>query len=101
MPGAFIVEQVRAVVDDIGVDAVKIGMLGTAETVRAVAEALELLDPRTPVVLDPVMVVGVTARCCSTRRPAPRWCELLLPRRDRDHPERPGGRGSPRPQGRR
>ncbi len=56
VPGAFIVEQVRAVVDDIGVDAVKIGMLGTADTVRAVREALELLDPGTPIVLDPVMV---------------------------------------------
>ena len=56
VPGAFIVEQVRAVAEDIGVDAVKIGMLGTADTVRAVREALELLDPGTPVVLDPVMV---------------------------------------------
>jgi hydroxymethylpyrimidine/phosphomethylpyrimidine kinase len=56
VPGAFIVEQVRAVAEDIGVDAVKIGMLGTADTVRAVREALELLDPDTPVVLDPVMV---------------------------------------------
>src|ERR671916_1067035 len=56
VPGPFIVEQVRAVAEDIGVDAVKIGMLGTAETVRAVREALELLEPGTPVVLDPVMV---------------------------------------------
>jgi hydroxymethylpyrimidine/phosphomethylpyrimidine kinase len=56
VPGAFIVEQVRAVADDIGVDAVKIGMLGTADTVRAVREALALLDPGTPIVLDPVMV---------------------------------------------
>ena len=56
VPGEFIVAQVRAVAEDIGVDAVKIGMLGTAETVRAVREALELLDPATPVVLDPVMV---------------------------------------------
>jgi hydroxymethylpyrimidine/phosphomethylpyrimidine kinase len=56
VPGDFIVEQVRAVAEDIGVDAVKIGMLGTAETVRAVAEALELLEPGTPIVLDPVMV---------------------------------------------
>jgi hydroxymethylpyrimidine/phosphomethylpyrimidine kinase len=56
VPGAFIVAQVRAVVEDIGVDAVKIGMLGTADTVRAVREALELLDPGTPIVLDPVMV---------------------------------------------
>jgi hydroxymethylpyrimidine/phosphomethylpyrimidine kinase len=56
VPGDFIVEQVRAVADDIGVDAVKIGMLGTAETVEAVREALDMLDPTTPVVLDPVMV---------------------------------------------
>jgi hydroxymethylpyrimidine/phosphomethylpyrimidine kinase len=53
-PGA-IVEQVRAVADDIGVDAVKIGMLGTVDTIAAVEEALDLL-PGVPVVLDPVMV---------------------------------------------
>jgi hydroxymethylpyrimidine/phosphomethylpyrimidine kinase len=56
VPGDFIVAQVRAVAEDIGVDAVKIGMLGTAETVQAVREALELLAPGTPIVLDPVMV---------------------------------------------
>jgi hydroxymethylpyrimidine/phosphomethylpyrimidine kinase len=56
VPGGFIVAQVRAVAEDIGVDAVKIGMLGTAETVQAVREALELLAPGTPIVLDPVMV---------------------------------------------
>ena len=56
VPGAFIVEQVRAVADDIGVDAVKIGMLGTAEIVAAVDRALDLLEPGTPVVIDPVMV---------------------------------------------
>jgi hydroxymethylpyrimidine/phosphomethylpyrimidine kinase len=53
---AMIVEQVRQVVEDIGIDAVKIGMLGTAETVAAVREALGLLAPGTPVVIDPVMV---------------------------------------------
>jgi hydroxymethylpyrimidine/phosphomethylpyrimidine kinase len=56
VPPEFIVEQVRAVATDIGVDAVKIGMLGTAATVAAVAAALDLLEPGTPVVLDPVMV---------------------------------------------
>jgi hydroxymethylpyrimidine/phosphomethylpyrimidine kinase len=56
VPPEFIVEQVRAVSEDIGVDAVKIGMLGTAEIVRAVRRALELLDDDTPVVIDPVMV---------------------------------------------
>ena len=56
VPGPFIVEQVRAVAEDIGVDAVKIGMLGTAEIVAAVDEALDLLEPGTPIVIDPVMV---------------------------------------------
>ena len=55
VPGDFIVEQVRAVVEDIRIDAVKIGMLGTAETVATVAEALALLDD-VPVVIDTVMV---------------------------------------------
>jgi hydroxymethylpyrimidine/phosphomethylpyrimidine kinase len=50
-----IVAQVRAVAEDIGVDAVKIGMLGTAETVEAVVEALALVGD-VPVVVDPVMV---------------------------------------------
>jgi hydroxymethylpyrimidine/phosphomethylpyrimidine kinase len=50
-----IVAQVRAVAEDIGVDAVKIGMLGTAETVEAVVRALDLVGDA-PVVVDPVMV---------------------------------------------
>lgn len=52
----MILAQVRAVAEDIGVDAVKIGMLGTAETITAVTAALAELPPHTPVVLDPVMV---------------------------------------------
>ncbi len=56
VPPAFVVEQVRAVADDLGVDAVKTGMLGTAEVVDAVLEALDLLPEGTPVVVDPVMV---------------------------------------------
>jgi hydroxymethylpyrimidine/phosphomethylpyrimidine kinase len=56
-----IVEQVRAVAEDIGVDAVKIGMLGSAETIDAVTRALDLL-PDAPVVLDPVMVAESGAR---------------------------------------
>lgn len=46
--------QIAAIRDDIRIDAVKIGMLGTAEIVAAVAEALEGLAA--PIVLDPVMV---------------------------------------------
>src|SRR5213076_2023327 len=47
---------VRAVAQDIGVDAVKIGMLGDRPTIEAVARALDELPEDTPVVLDPVMV---------------------------------------------
>jgi hydroxymethylpyrimidine/phosphomethylpyrimidine kinase len=55
IPADVIVAQVRAVATDIGVDAVKIGMLGTAPTIAAVVEALALVEG-VPVVLDPVMV---------------------------------------------
>jgi hydroxymethylpyrimidine/phosphomethylpyrimidine kinase len=51
----MIVAQVGAVAEDIGVDAVKIGMLGTVETVDAVVEALALVG-EAPVVVDPVMI---------------------------------------------
>jgi hydroxymethylpyrimidine/phosphomethylpyrimidine kinase len=52
----IILAQVRAVLADIGVDAVKVGMIGTVEAVHAVAEALDLLPEGVPVVVDPVMV---------------------------------------------
>jgi hydroxymethylpyrimidine/phosphomethylpyrimidine kinase len=52
---AMIIAQIKAVADDIRVDAVKIGMLGDRATIEAVATGLELLDG-VPVVLDPVMV---------------------------------------------
>jgi hydroxymethylpyrimidine/phosphomethylpyrimidine kinase len=55
IPGEIIVAQVRAVVDDIGVDAVKVGMLGDEATIDAVIEALGLVG-EAPVVVDPVMV---------------------------------------------
>jgi hydroxymethylpyrimidine/phosphomethylpyrimidine kinase len=51
----LIVAQVRSVAEDIGVDAVKVGMLGTTETVEAVVESLGLVG-EAPVVVDPVMV---------------------------------------------
>ena len=56
LPAAAVAAQFRSVVDDIGVDAVKIGMLGTAETCVLVAELLATLPAGTPVVLDPVAV---------------------------------------------
>jgi hydroxymethylpyrimidine/phosphomethylpyrimidine kinase len=62
VPGDVILAQVRAVVGDIGVDAVKVGMLATAEIVHTVAQALDELPAGTPVVVDPVMVAESGAR---------------------------------------
>ena len=78
-PPDFIVEQVRQVASDIGVDAVKIGMLGTAATVEAVNEALDLLDPATPIVIDPVMVAESGAVLLDDDARAA-LAELLIPR---------------------
>jgi hydroxymethylpyrimidine/phosphomethylpyrimidine kinase len=61
LPPEAIVEQVRAVTSDIGVDAVKVGMLGSAETIEAVVAALELVGDA-PVVVDPVMIAESGAR---------------------------------------
>jgi hydroxymethylpyrimidine/phosphomethylpyrimidine kinase len=55
LPRQFILDQVRAVVTDMGVDAVKIGMLFDEPTIEAVDEALDLIGDA-PIVLDPVMV---------------------------------------------
>ena len=54
--------QVQAVAEDLGVDAVKIGMLGDVATIAAVAAALDALPAGTPVVHDPVMVAESGAR---------------------------------------
>ena len=61
LPPEAVVAQVRAVAEDIGVDAVKIGMLGGRETIAAVERALDLVGD-VPVVLDPVMVAESGAR---------------------------------------
>ncbi|HTA96666.1 MAG TPA: bifunctional hydroxymethylpyrimidine kinase/phosphomethylpyrimidine kinase [Solirubrobacteraceae bacterium] len=62
LPPEIVLAQIRAVVADIGVDAVKVGMLGSVETVHAVALALDEMPPETPVVVDPVMVSESGAR---------------------------------------
>ncbi|MEO7692128.1 MAG: bifunctional hydroxymethylpyrimidine kinase/phosphomethylpyrimidine kinase [Sphingomonas sp.] len=51
----IVIAQIDSVTSDIGVDAVKIGMIGSAETAHAVADRLEAM-PDIPIVFDPVMV---------------------------------------------
>ncbi len=53
VPPDFIRQQMRVVLDDIGADAIKIGMLGDAGVIDAVCDGL---PAGVPVVLDPVMV---------------------------------------------
>ncbi|MFT3968090.1 MAG: bifunctional hydroxymethylpyrimidine kinase/phosphomethylpyrimidine kinase, partial [Sphingobium sp.] len=55
VPPEMVIAQMDSVIDDIGVDAVKIGMIGSAVTARAVAERLARLEG-VPIVFDPVMV---------------------------------------------
>jgi hydroxymethylpyrimidine/phosphomethylpyrimidine kinase len=79
VPPEVIIAQVRAVSGDIGVDAVKLGMLGDAVTVEAVARALDELPAGVPVVLDPVMVAESGAELLAPdAREA--LVSLLLPR---------------------
>lgn len=54
VPTEIVVAQIESVVSDIGLDAVKIGMIGSAETAHAVADRLERIA--VPIVFDPVMV---------------------------------------------
>lgn len=55
VPVPFVQGQIRSVLDDIGADAVKIGMLHSSELIRAVMETLSCYPVRN-IVLDPVMV---------------------------------------------
>ena len=55
VPLDIIEAQARAVLDDIGADAIKTGMLGDAATVERVARILDD-DAETPAIIDPVMI---------------------------------------------
>ncbi|MEO7634215.1 MAG: bifunctional hydroxymethylpyrimidine kinase/phosphomethylpyrimidine kinase [Sphingomicrobium sp.] len=59
VPTEIVLAQIDAVVGDIGVDAVKVGMIGSAFTAAQVAErltAMRAAQPDLPIVFDPVMI---------------------------------------------
>ncbi len=57
IPPEFVVRQMRVVLEDIGADAIKIGMLASAQIAEAVADFLDATDlPAISIVLDPVMI---------------------------------------------
>jgi hydroxymethylpyrimidine/phosphomethylpyrimidine kinase len=60
LPPGFVLAQLQAVFDDIGVDAAKTGMLFSREVIETVADFLA--DHRVPLVVDPVMVASSGVR---------------------------------------
>jgi hydroxymethylpyrimidine/phosphomethylpyrimidine kinase len=77
LPLDLIEAQARAVIDDIGADAIKTGMLGSAAVVERVASILDSSDA--PAVVDPVMVAkGGAALLADDAIAAVR--ELMIPR---------------------
>ncbi len=56
VPPDFIRQQIAVVLEDIGADVIKTGMLGDSPTIETVCEALAHYAPGVPLVLDPVMV---------------------------------------------
>ncbi|MGE5506624.1 MAG: bifunctional hydroxymethylpyrimidine kinase/phosphomethylpyrimidine kinase [Actinomycetota bacterium] len=56
VPPDFVVRQMQLVLEDVGADCIKTGMLATTRIIEAVADALERFAPQVPLVVDPVMV---------------------------------------------
>ncbi len=88
---AMVVAQIEAVASDFAIGAVKIGMVGAADVIAAVAAALDALPAGTPVVLDPVMVAESGARLLPGEAERA-LIELLLPRATVVTPNVPGHR---------
>ena len=72
-----VIAQARAVLDDIGADVIKTGMLGEADVVEAVARLLD--EAGLPAVIDPVMVAKGGAKLLADEALAP-VRDLLVPR---------------------
>lgn len=66
IPADMVIAQIDAVASDIGIDAIKIGMIGSAAIAEAVAERLERPDlADVPLVFDPVMIATSGSRLAS------------------------------------
>jgi hydroxymethylpyrimidine/phosphomethylpyrimidine kinase len=80
VPPSFVAEQIAACLDDIGVDAIKIGMLGSSAVIEAVAQALNRPAVlATPLILDPVMTAKGGARLLDEGAASALMC-LLVPK---------------------
>ena len=79
VPAAFVAQQMDVVLDDLGADALKTGMLHDAEVIEAVARVIAARAPGVPLVVDPVMVAKGGASLLQ-RSAADALVNLLLPR---------------------
>ncbi len=73
----MVVAQIRAVLEDIGTDAIKTGMLSDVDVIDAVAQSIAAFSG--PLVVDPVMVATSGAKL-STDQSVQRLVEKLFPR---------------------
>jgi hydroxymethylpyrimidine/phosphomethylpyrimidine kinase len=76
---AFVVRQLELVLEDIGADAIKTGMLHSVAMIDAVGDALERLAPGIPLVVDPVMIAKGGAPLLESAAEK-RLCQRLVPR---------------------
>jgi hydroxymethylpyrimidine/phosphomethylpyrimidine kinase len=77
VPADVVERQMRAVIDDIGVDAIKTGMLQNRGVIEAVARAIETVD--VPLVVDPV-VIATSGDALTSEDTVQSLISLLFPR---------------------
>jgi hydroxymethylpyrimidine/phosphomethylpyrimidine kinase len=79
VPARFVAQQMEVVLDDLGADAIKTGMLHDAEVIDAVIAVLEERAEHVPLVVDPVMVAKGGAALLQ-REAEKAMIERMLPR---------------------
>lgn len=70
--------QIRAVMDDLHPDAIKIGMVNDIKTIRAITETLKSYDRLPPLIIDPVMV-STSGSTLMQQESTEAFKELLMP----------------------
>jgi hydroxymethylpyrimidine/phosphomethylpyrimidine kinase len=78
VPVDFIQKQIKVVVEDLGCDVIKTGMLATSSVIRGVAECLDEVAPDVPLVVDPGLWLGRRAALETEAVKTLKWA--LLPR---------------------
>ncbi|MBS3785785.1 MAG: bifunctional hydroxymethylpyrimidine kinase/phosphomethylpyrimidine kinase [Gammaproteobacteria bacterium] len=79
LPPAMIEAQMRSVLEDIGADCLKTGMLHSPEVIQAVATVIAELAPSVPLVVDPVMVAQSGDRLVPEEA-MQALCQYLIPK---------------------